>query len=210
MAEYPQIVDGTGVRWHPVPRTDGTVYRRAHPPPGPAVHYTLTDLTDRCPPIRKVGPPTAATVDRFRTAVRRLIMLRPLRPRLVGTVAAAVHDAAAQAGHVYPLVAPSPRSSHEDAIAVMAAHVGPTVAAEPRRLDPLARDDLAEILLEWVTDPGHYTCPASNLASLLAVPVVISGGWFHVTDQQLRASAPARLLRWYVSSGIEKACTGSS
>lgn len=214
MGQHPDhLVDGTGATWRRASAgPDGRTYRPAHLYPGRthAPSCTRAELEDQYPPVRTVGPPDPATTDRFRTTVRRLIAFQAVRPRLVGTVATAVYAAACQAGRTYPMVAPSPRTSGEDAIAVMVSHVGPVVCAEPRRFDATARDDLTEILLEWVTDPGHYTCPAVNLALLLASPVAVAGGWLHVTDPELRASPQAGLLRWYVGSRIEAACSGST
>lgn len=196
-----QVVDGTGTAWYAARYPDGrTVYL---PGPGLPHHGTPRTLDEITPPVRPVGPAAPDTVETFRFTVRRLVGLRPLRHRLIGTVCAALADAAAEAGPAYPLVFPAPRTSHEDALAAMAHQLGPDIHTEPDRYEPLARETLTELILEWITGPDRYTVPAPTLAALLAAPVALAGGWAAVTDEKLRACPQAGLLSWYVRSRIE-------
>ncbi len=205
-----RVIDGAGHTWCAARYGDRIVYHPGYLYPGVPEARTFDELAAERPPVRPFGPPSPDSIDRFCCIVRRLIALKPLRRRLVGTLCAALADAAAQAGPAYPLVQEGVRTSHEDAIAAMVTQVAPSLITDPGRFCGIGRDQLADVVLDWVTDPAQYTEPAPVLAELLAVPVALAGGWPAVSDDKLRACPQAALLSWYVSSRIEnKPCGGS-
>jgi hypothetical protein len=153
-------------------------------------------------PVRPVGPPERDSIRHLQVAVRRLVSLRPRRLRLTATVCVALTDVTRRTGQ--PLVPAGPRTSGDDAVAVMAYQLGPALIDQPVcRFDPLARDIIADVLHGWVTDPHRYVPVAPYLAAALAAPVTLAGGWTAVTDRPLQTGRHAPLLAWYLTSATE-------